>query len=112
MTFWDFSETSITAKDAKIAKHSSNILCVLRVLCGEITPPGHRTLTLANRCVECGRLIQAGNLCKQCEEIKSLKQNLQSVKAVLDGIMNAPTTGIDTSKLHFDNESKKLVLKQ
>lgn len=29
---------------------------------------------LASRCVECGRLIQAGNLCKQCSEIKDLKE--------------------------------------
>ncbi len=29
---------------------------------------------LASRCVDCGRLIQSGNLCKQCAEIKELKE--------------------------------------
>jgi integrase/recombinase XerD len=28
---------------------------------------------LASRCIECGRLIQAGNLCKQCKENADLK---------------------------------------
>ncbi len=29
---------------------------------------------LASRCCECGRLIQSGSLCKQCTEIKELKE--------------------------------------
>jgi site-specific recombinase XerD len=28
---------------------------------------------LSSRCVECGRLIQSGSICKQCDEIKKLK---------------------------------------
>lgn len=31
---------------------------------------------LAFKCVECGRLIQSGNICKQCSEIKELKEEI------------------------------------
>lgn len=35
---------------------------------------------LASRCVECGKLIPSGNLCKQCEENKSLKTEMEKMK--------------------------------
>ncbi len=45
-------------------------------------------------------------------ENNQLKKDMQSIKAVLDGIMNVQNTGIDTSKLLFDEQSKRLILKQ
>ena len=45
-------------------------------------------------------------------ENNQLKKDMQSIKVVLDGIMNVPSTGIDPSKLTFDKESKRLVIKQ
>jgi len=39
---------------------------------------------LASRCVECGRLIQAGSLCKTCDDNKKLKAESLSMKGRLD----------------------------
>lgn len=36
---------------------------------------------LASRCVECGRLIQAGSLCKTCKDSKKLTEENQELKA-------------------------------
>jgi hypothetical protein len=35
---------------------------------------------LASRCVDCGKLIPLGNLCKQCEENKLLKSEMEKMK--------------------------------
>lgn len=35
---------------------------------------------LAVRCVDCGRLIQSGSLCKQCADAKKIKEELQQEK--------------------------------
>jgi site-specific recombinase XerD len=39
---------------------------------------------LASRCVECGRLIQAGSLCKTCQDSKRLSIENSELKARLD----------------------------
>lgn len=39
---------------------------------------------LASRCVNCGRLIQSGNLCKTCEDAKTLSEENQALKRRLD----------------------------
>jgi site-specific recombinase XerD len=36
---------------------------------------------LASRCVECGRLIQAGSLCKPCKDSKKLSEENETLKA-------------------------------
>jgi hypothetical protein len=36
---------------------------------------------LASRCVECGRLIQSGSLCKTCADSKKLSKENESLKA-------------------------------
>lgn len=36
---------------------------------------------LASRCVECGRLIQAGSLCKACQDSKKLSKENETLKA-------------------------------
>ncbi len=36
---------------------------------------------LASRCVECGRLIQAGSLCKTCQDSKKLSEENETLKA-------------------------------
>lgn len=41
---------------------------------------------LASRCVECGRLIQAGSLCKQCAEIKDLKARNATIQTDMEKI--------------------------
>ena len=35
---------------------------------------------LASRCVECGRLIQAGSLCKTCDDNKKLKARIDEME--------------------------------
>lgn len=65
---------------------------------------------LASRCVECGKLIQAGSLCKQCEEIKSLKEKVMQSDAILKAIVE----GINSNRGSPDNimfNGKKIVLK-
>lgn len=44
---------------------------------------------LAVRCVECGRLIQSGSLCKPCQDAKKLKEENQELKQQNDFIMRA-----------------------
>ncbi|NJD54407.1 MAG: hypothetical protein FIB07_16280 [Candidatus Methanoperedens sp.] len=39
---------------------------------------------LASRCVECGRLIQAGSLCKTCKDSKKLAEENSELKAQMD----------------------------
>lgn len=37
---------------------------------------------IASRCVECGHLIQSGNLCKQCNDNKILNEKLKNVEKI------------------------------
>jgi hypothetical protein len=39
---------------------------------------------LASRCVECGRLIQAGSLCKTCTDSKKLSEENRELKAQME----------------------------
>ncbi len=39
---------------------------------------------LASRCVECGRLIQAGSLCKSCDDNKKLKAEIETMKRQME----------------------------
>lgn len=41
---------------------------------------------LASRCVECGRLIQSGNLCKICQDSKRLSEENELLKAEVESI--------------------------
>jgi ribosomal protein L32 len=42
---------------------------------------------LASRCVECGRLIQAGSLCKSCGDTKRLNTEVDTLKAQIANLM-------------------------
>jgi hypothetical protein len=49
---------------------------------------------LASRCVECGRLIQVGSLCKTCDDNKKLKAEMENIKTmfnkdIIEAIINA-----------------------
>jgi integrase/recombinase XerD len=41
---------------------------------------------LASKCVICGRLIQSGNLCKQCSEIKELRGELTEYRNLIGDV--------------------------
>jgi len=44
---------------------------------------------LASRCVECGRLIQSGSLCKTCDDNKKLKAEMETMKRQMELITAA-----------------------
>jgi site-specific recombinase XerD len=73
---------------------NSNMLSVYLHLSEQIVNSGYRDAKgmgngngttvinpLASRCVECGRLIQTGSLCKSCADAKKLATELQQEKA-------------------------------
>lgn len=68
---------------------------------------------LASRCVNCGRLIQSGSLCKTCEDAKkisseneALKTDMESMKGLLIKLLEGHTGKITT----LDREKGLLTL--
>lgn len=63
---------------------------------------------LSIRCVDCGRLIQTGTLCKSCSDSKKLSQENAALKARLDGIEKLLSSWkgdiISKSSVTFDDE--------
>jgi site-specific recombinase XerD len=59
---------------------------------------------IALRCVECGKLIQSGKLCKQCEETANLKRKVQEMESILSVVARAASGGDQPNELVFDGE--------
>jgi len=71
---------------------------------------------LASRCVECGRLIQAGSLCKTCDDNKKLKAESLSMKGRLDEMEKEMESrkGADSTleALFMDPEVRQMLMKK
>lgn len=64
---------------------------------------------LASRCVECGKLIQSGNLCKQCEQIKELKGKLKEMddlKARFEEFIEVKADNSDSLECQWKSKGK------
>lgn len=108
---------------------NSNMLSIYLHLSEQIVSSGYRDAKgmgngngstiinpLAARCVNCGRLVQAGSLCKTCEdskklseENKELKKEMQEIKKDLDSRKCADDT---LEALFSDPEVRQLLLKK
>lgn len=63
---------------------------------------------LSCRCVECGRLIQSGSLCKQCEENKKLRSEMDELKNyVLLWLRNAAPLELPKSIMNTEEGRKQ-----
>lgn len=74
---------------------------------------------LACRCIECGKLIQSGDLCKTCKENAYLKlkviqqaNRLEEIEKTMGHIVNSLSEGKLPDGLFLDKDNKKLVIKQ
>jgi site-specific recombinase XerD len=64
---------------------------------------------LASRCINCGRLIQSGQLCITCKENAELKQKVSKLENLYNAMVEGLSSGnISNSNLTFDRKTKQL----
>lgn len=59
---------------------------------------------IACRCVNCGRLIQSGNLCVSCKENTELKVKVIQMENILNNMVSALKEGKAPENLFFDKK--------
>jgi hypothetical protein len=64
---------------------------------------------IACRCVNCGRLIQSGNLCVSCKENSELKLKVNQVENILNTMVSALQKGESPNNLGFDKKNGKFI---
>ena len=106
---------------------NSNMLSVYIHLSQQIVNSGYRDAKgmgngnvatvinpLALRCVECGRLVQAGSLCKQCFDIKNLRAENRKIAemynstAQANGFLDAEISEMQSAMGNHDTEIDEL----